>query len=349
MKLSEQGIFNKNVANKLKGIAAIGVVCSHVLSSKSYFILKYFTKGYLWVGVFFFLSGYGLAYSSKTKDNYMTNFIFKKFVQIYLPFVIAQAIYLVIVNCYINKIPFKMLDLICVAGIGVVNPVLWYILEILVIYTIFFIIKKYFMFKQEDIIWCFLTFVIILVLLTLDIIFDIGSWWYTATSVYFFGYVIGNHDEEASADKGIYNLVSLVFFSQNIFVWLVKCIIFFILIWMDINPEIWLQGEASNYVNYILIVLYIVEVPIFLSLVEYICRYISEKRNIVSFLGNISYEIYLVHMIVKNISDKLCDSYSISYIEEIIFIFGFTFVFAYIFHIINNRLKFILYKNSTSK
>lgn len=141
MKLSEQGIFNKNVANKLKGIAAIGVVCSHVLSSKSYFILKYFTKGYLWVGVFFFLSGYGLAYSSKTKDNYMTNFIFKKFVQIYLPFVIGQAIYLVIVN-YINKVPFKMLDLICVAGIGVVNPVLWYILEILVIYTIFFIIKN---------------------------------------------------------------------------------------------------------------------------------------------------------------------------------------------------------------
>ena len=57
----------------IKGIAALCIMLGHYLSSFPWYIGGWL-HGYLWVGIFFFYSGYGLRRSVETKENYLENF-----------------------------------------------------------------------------------------------------------------------------------------------------------------------------------------------------------------------------------------------------------------------------------
>ena len=79
---------DKNISNKLKGIACIGIVLSHILPVSYFPIFRYIAIGYMWVGIFFFYSGYGLFYSYYNKPNYEKSFLINKFTNIYISLII---------------------------------------------------------------------------------------------------------------------------------------------------------------------------------------------------------------------------------------------------------------------
>ena len=87
-------VFEKEVSNKIKGIAALCVMLSHYFNRNEIVPpLCMISDGALWVGIFFLFSGFGLERSYQRKDNYLEGFFRKKIVKIYLPFLLAETVY----------------------------------------------------------------------------------------------------------------------------------------------------------------------------------------------------------------------------------------------------------------
>lgn len=331
-------ILNKEVSNKWKGIAALGVVASHTLPVSTYSFLAYLTVGHLWVGIFFFLSGYGLSFSYRNKKNYLKGFLWSKIKRIYIPFVIAQILYLFAIRMAWNRL---LLSIPKVFGLGLVNSVLWYILEILVLYILFWAEKKIIKRENDDIIWIFLIVSFIFVLVIIDAIFEIGPFWYVSSITFLIGYLFGNRMDRISCkiDKFIEKIKQIIIQKR---VTCISGVVLTFLVYVRINleslrvnPIFHYLGLSSIKSSYIFTFLQLIEVPLFLIVVLGVAEYTSEKRNILSFLGNISFEIYLVHMIWKKIFDSMLRS---NPIVETLLIFIFTILSSCLYHLFLNLL-----------
>ena len=69
---------DKKISMAIRGIAAVMIMLSHI--NGSIMALQLISPGELWVGIFFFYSGYGLQYSYDLHpDSYLNGFIKKKF------------------------------------------------------------------------------------------------------------------------------------------------------------------------------------------------------------------------------------------------------------------------------
>lgn len=85
---------NSDTAKSLKGICCIMVVLCHIANRMVNvgFMKPFSIVGAYAVGIFFFLSGYGLMYSYLTKNNYLKHFIKKKVLKIYIIFVVINIL-----------------------------------------------------------------------------------------------------------------------------------------------------------------------------------------------------------------------------------------------------------------
>lgn len=85
-------ILSKSTTNALKGISAIEIMIGHLGIATGWMLLYPNRKaGILFVGLFFFISGYGLMFSYLRNKNYLKNFLIKKVVIIIVP---AYLVYL---------------------------------------------------------------------------------------------------------------------------------------------------------------------------------------------------------------------------------------------------------------
>lgn len=85
-------------------------------------------------------------------------------------------------------------------------------------------------------------------------------------------------------------------------------------------------------------------------IVKYISKYVSEKSlwtKFFSFIGSISFEVYLVHLIVKSFYEKKMQTYfdgfiptiSLKYTFELIIIFILSVLIAYLIKLLTNQVK----------
>lgn len=80
----------------LRGICAIEIMIGHIgLATGSAVLYANRKAGILFVGIFFMLSGYGIAYGAEHKPGYFRHFIAKKAVKLILPAYVVYAIYTV--------------------------------------------------------------------------------------------------------------------------------------------------------------------------------------------------------------------------------------------------------------
>lgn len=116
----------------IKLCCAIAVVVSHVVKIKDLGNLSFFydAGGYA-VSVFFFLSGYGLAYSIVTKPYYMQGFFRKRFMYILATYLTASFFYMLVSYSIGFAGNFHLLQLFAL------NPILpygWYFVVLLLFY-----------------------------------------------------------------------------------------------------------------------------------------------------------------------------------------------------------------------
>ena len=150
IKIAPRRGFNQNflsldATNCLKGVMAIFVLMHH-LSQKKLFqqthTIPFFEQiGFLFVGVFFLTSGYGLYKSFLTKKDYLNTFLKRRI----LPLVLSYYVMVIIYAAYhlINKSNFTPAEWIFkLSGLVAINSQSWFVPVIILMYLSFYFIYK---------------------------------------------------------------------------------------------------------------------------------------------------------------------------------------------------------------
>ena len=186
-------VVSKSVTSWLKILCAFGVLLGHTFYYSENSYLKAFVMlppfgyflGAVCVGIFLFLSGYGLTYSYINKKNYLSNFD-KRLKSVFFPFFICSIIYQIL-SCLINSIiPDLSLIIDSLAG-GDTNAILpfsWYVFLQIVLYFAF-----YFSFRFINKLYISEVFLTILSLFILFFLrrLNFPSYWLVAIPSFLFG------------------------------------------------------------------------------------------------------------------------------------------------------------------
>ena len=273
--------FDKKYSQWWRGIAAAFIMIGHLIPNDAPYYVNYFFTGAIWVGIFFFYSGYGLQFSIDNNEKYLDNFILRKLRDVYLPFIIAETMYYFIVNILLEKDQIFFCDvLIYVTGIKLANTVLWYVVELLIMYYLFYFINR---FKINNKVWVG----IYVVFLILAIIIDLGVWWYLSSFCFLLGVYYKQIEKILYSVRNRSNWICLLL-AYGTFYTLIKVIPL-------INVECILRFQ-----NYLVVAVTMLTCPLFIfvavGITERYHKYLQSQ-----WLGNISYEIYLYHLLVAKL------------------------------------------------
>ena len=308
----------------LKGLLALLIIFHHVsqkiTTGENFSNFEY--MGRYIVALFFFLSGYGLYFQYSNNANYMENFLRKRLVRIFIPFFVFIVIYVIyratlgeVVNVDFFISFWKDHSNIIYNG--------WFINSIIVLYVIFYI-----SFKKKD----SKIAVYKLVFLTLVYIFwkayqDHGDWEYVSIMAFLLGVFWMKY--RVSIDK---------FIESNYFICLAS---FSILMYVFRHYEDIMKGIGitNRYVYYGIVgnLCTMIFVVYFLLLTNKF----NFSNKYLDFLGDISFEIYMIHGLVMHYFSKFFVSSDVNDVLYTIVVLFVSIVSAYYI----KKLIIILEKN----
>ena len=139
-------LLDKKISFLVKYFLSIMVMISHLLPNDTIFFLKLIFNGTLWVSIFMFYTGYGFVYNYYNQKDYLKNHIKKKFKTIWLPYVLANVIYYLLL-IFLKQENFGIINFLLVClGLKISNQVLWYMVEVFILNIIAYFI---FLFAKE--------------------------------------------------------------------------------------------------------------------------------------------------------------------------------------------------------
>ena len=270
---SQVNILNSYNTNNIKGLISFIIIFHHLsqrIDGNSLFLLR--NIGYLIVGLFLFYSGYGLTKATLTKNNYLDTFWTKRLPKVLIPFILSNLLFIIGYRIFENK-SYTLVEIISyILGIKLIDSFKWYIWTTIILYIGYYFIFK--TFKKEKAI--ILMFVYVNIYFWLCYIFKVGGWWYNSIFSFFIGILFANFGDkiiEIVKNKYIYTLIPITIFLA-IYTYGIK------------NGNIFTATIAN--VSFVISFIFI---SIKLRL----------GNKITTFLGTISYEIYLVHRLVLDI------------------------------------------------
>lgn len=189
----------------IQGFAAVAIIIHHLAQElvEDAGPLAFFSElGVLFVGVFFFFSGYGLYTSLKTKTNYLKGFLKKRLVTVLVPFYTCILTF-VVAACICGK-KFEPMQLLSVlSGWSLINAHMWYIVEIVVLYIAFFILYSIIGNRTEATVEMGV-FVVAMIVGSLLLghgddfscsYWFQGEWWYNSSFLFVLGIFVSRHAE----------------------------------------------------------------------------------------------------------------------------------------------------------
>ncbi|MBO4579089.1 MAG: acyltransferase [Clostridiales bacterium] len=188
---------------KIQGFAAVAIIVHHLsqeLAEQADAIGFFEDLGVLFVGIFFFFSGYGLYTRLKTKENYLKGFLKRRLTTVLVPFYICILVFTV--AAFIRgKIltPLQLLGVL--SGWSLINSHMWYIIEIAILYLAFFLIYR--LIKNRTVATAVMgIFVAAMTAGSLMLCHgkDMscsywfqGEWWYNSTFLFVIGIIVAKH------------------------------------------------------------------------------------------------------------------------------------------------------------
>lgn len=312
-------MLNKKTTNIIKGASILAIILCHIsqqmIDSGRIISVTYANiGGYLSVGLFFLCSGYGLTISKNSNINYFDNFISKRIVKVYIPFVIINLIYLIL-NVILYDNTYKILDVILlITGVNLIDGVYWFVIVIVLFYLLYYFLFKY----LEDNIANLLLFLIIIVACLLMYLNDVGKWWYISLLCFPVGVYLSINI------KKIFLILNLHYFKI-----LISTLILFLISTL-------IGGPGSGFISLFFRTISSICFSILFIVIIFKVRLTSD---ILEFMGKISYEIYLIHklpiffdFILINLNGKVS-----VYIYLLIIIIS-----AVLFKKINNKISILL-------
>lgn len=298
--------FSLEKTKGLQGFCAIGIMLHHmsqVITQNNTLnkgLLNTFCDiGVFFVGIFFFCSGFGLYTSFKSKPDYLKGFLRKRLPAILIPFYVGNIIF--VVTSILFGAEYSTGQLVsALTGWVLMNTQLWYIVEIFVLYIVFYILFR--LIKKESVAYGLMgIFVVGLMIFSLLLGHDRttisggawfkGEWWYNGILVFFVGMTFARHYQ---------------FLMKKIqkFYWIFLAVgicgtgVFYILTeYMLKTKGYWC--EAENYRGYLEKVQTLsCQLPMIIFMVVtflLITMKVQFKNKVLSFLGKISLEVYIIH------------------------------------------------------
>ena len=308
----------------LKGLLALFIIFHHIsqkiTTGENFSNFEY--MGRYIVSLFFFLSGYGLYFQYSNNETYMENFLKKRLVRIFIPFFIFIVIYVIyratlgeVINVDFFLSFWKDHSNIIYNG--------WFINSIIVLYVIFYVS---FVGKDSKIAEYKLVF------LTLVYIFwkayqNHGDWEYVSIMAFLLG--VFWMKNRVYIDK---------FLEKNYFIFLVS---FSILMYVFRHYEVIMKniGITNKYVYYGIVgnICTMVFVVYFLLLTNKL----NFSNKYLGFLGDISFEMYMIHGLVMHYLGKFFVSSGVNDVLYTIVVLFVSIVSAYYI----KKLIIVLEKN----
>lgn len=295
MKEYKSHFLSKDNSICMKGLAAICVMFGHYFESFPWYVGGWF-HGFLWVGVFFFYSGYGLKISAETKENYLEVFWKHKLKAVLLPYMIAAEA--ATVFCFFKyRLTWYEIVLGPILGFQY-NKSLWYVIELFGLYIIFYLVQRFRPQSMERIM-C----VAYIIFVVCGVILDIGTWWYISTSTFLMGIM--------------YERVRAIIYKWNwlkYIVWGCFLLMYIVIVLNRIRPIAFPWNT-----NYVLTLIYMIMIPLFVLTLNYLdFNFKGLAFHMLNGLGKISYDIYLWHMLVLWMCQSIFEKNSLSCIIAVV-------------------------------
>ena len=291
-----------STSKAIQGFAAIGIILHHLSQSllQASGPFQFLSEcGVLFVGIFFFFSGYGLYTSLKTKDDYLKGFLKKRLITILIPFYMCIAVFTVAsCICGTKYTPLELLSVL--SGWSLINSHMWYIVEIAILYLAFFIFYK--LIKNRTVATCAMSLFVLLMMggsLYLCHGKDMGcrywfmgEWWYNASILFIVGILVSKYQDALRkiARKAYVVLLPVFAILTGVFGWITTRFLDKYSYWSEI------PGEDPRYLDKLRCLS--VQVPFILCFVLFVLLVMMKVRfgnPVLKFLGSISLELYLIH------------------------------------------------------
>lgn len=286
----------------IQGFAAVAIIVHHLsqeLAQKAGTIGFFEGLGVLFVGIFFFFSGYGLYTSLKTKENYLKGFLKKRLVTILVPFYLCILVF-VAAACICGE-KFTLLQLLGVlSGWALINGHMWYIVEIAILYLAFFLIYR--LIKNRTAATVVMgMFVLAMMAGSLMLCHGAdmsasgwfqGEWWYNSSFLFVIGIIFSKHSESIrKIARKAYYLLLVVFAGLTAVLGLQTA-------YMLRKYSYWseIPGQDPKYLDKIRCLS--VQLPwifVFVCFVLLLMMKVRFGNPVLKFLGSISLELYLIH------------------------------------------------------
>lgn len=294
------------VSKAIQGFCAVAIIIHHLaqnLMEKADVLQGFSEFGVLFVGVFFFFSGYGLYTSLKTKENYLKGFLRKRLTTILIPFYVCIVIFTV--TACITGAKFEGKELFFVlSGWTLINDHMWYIVEIAILYILFFVIYR--LIKNRTVATIVMTLCVIGMIAGSLMLchgedyscpyWFMGEWWYNSTFLFIVGILVSKHSDilRKIARKG-YAFFLILFGGLTIwFASLTKNALETYSYWSEI------PGVDPNYDDKLrCLSLQLPWIIFFVCFLLLLMMKVKFSNGILKFLGSISLELYLIHNLFR--------------------------------------------------
>lgn len=350
VKIAPKGNFNEDflslkVSKGIQGFCAICIIAHHfvqpfVYSGQGAGALSILALiGFIFVGVFFFFSGYGLLKSYKTKPDYLNGFLRRRMPVILVPLYIVNTILTVIVLAtggvmYNDNNPLVMgMDTIffritTFLGITLMNSNAWYMITIAIFYIAFYLAFKYS--KNEEkafkIMGIFSVIYIIAGTAAGHGFFWLqGEWWYNSSLLLFIGmYVAKNEEKVISFIKKRYAALLTISGVCTI-------VLTFVAIVAAMMISYYRPGLVGRASSIICLLCETLATLAFVSFILILTMKVRLNNKILDFLGKIALEIYLIHrfFLVALNSDYITIQNIVLYLAAV---YAYTIITAIVLH-----------------
>lgn len=286
----------------IQGFAAVAIIIHHLsqaLMERAGALAIFSEFGVLFVGIFFFFSGYGLYTSLKTKEDYLRGFLRKRLVTVLIPFYMCNFVF-VICAC-ICGMKFKGLELVSVlTGWTLLNSHMWYIVEIVILYLAFYLFYRFIKNRTAATI-AMAVFVVLMIIGSLLLghgddyscrYWFQGEWWYNSSFLFVLGIIVSKHSEAVSkiAKKFYYLLLIATAFLSGVLGIATSYMLANYSYWSEVPGVDPAYDDKFRCLS--------VQLPwiiIFVAFVLLLMMKVRFGNPVLKFLGSISLELYLIH------------------------------------------------------
>lgn len=327
---SEKEWFRKTNTDQIRGMCALLIIIHHIsaqnFSGGMFHQLGYISiiSGYLLVGYFFLISGYGLEYGEIHLSNNKNHRLIKRIITINIPYITISSFYVIYQRCVEKPIGFFEIGRSLILGDPIVKYS-WYSATIIIVYVLFEISKK----NHKKRCKIYIMAVLLCVYIGVGIHFNYSEYWYNTVMIVIVGILAARY--KASFFR---------YFSCHYKLKFSICV-------LALFSGIILQIKYGNYlasINPMISVL--IQQGTLLAFVLSMMNFdlaVELNSTALKWISTFSYEIYLTHglamIIIKNCTSY--DTAGVLYAMAVIFL---TIVLSFIEHFVNKWMICVLTK-----